>query len=168
MENQVHINRKTFEGLYASYAGKLYRIAFYELKNEDDAANMVHDVFISLWEKRGQLILDKPEFYLTRAIKLKIINYYRDKQRRQSIMHDMLNYDDSDHSTEEILVFRSLKQEVNELLEKLPERCRKIYHLHHDNGLENQEIASSLQISESAVRQHLAKAKNFLRKHLQY
>ncbi len=166
MEKSIRINQRTFEQIYRLYAGKLYRICFRELQDADEAANLVHDVYTSLWERRGGLVIDNPEHYLVHAAKLQIINYFRNQQTRKAHLRDIADQPEADHSTENSIAFHSLQKQIEQLLEQLPARCQEVYRMHQDTGLPNREIACRLRMSESSVRQHLAKAKYFLREHL--
>ncbi len=166
MKKTIRVNQHTFEELYRQYAAKLYRICFRELRDADESANLVHDVYTSLWERRAGLLIENPEHYLVHAIKLKIINYFRNRQTRETHLKNVARKPEADHSTENSIALNALQGQIEQLLDQLPTRCQQIYRLHQNTGLPNQEIAIRLRISESAVRQHITKARYFLQKHL--
>ncbi len=167
MAKQIRIDRQTFEQLYKQLSPKLFRICVRDLGNMDEAAHIVQDVFLSLWERREKVLLENPECYLCHAAKLKIINHYRDRQTHQSHLKIVAgSLSEADHSTEQTLSLENLMDEINLLLDRLPEKCKAVYRLHHECGLENTEIAANLRMSESNVRQHMARARAFLRANL--
>lgn len=162
----VQIDRESFEKLYHLYAKNMYHLAYHYVDSE--AGNIVHDVFLSLWEKRGTIVIENPERYLNRAVKLKIMNYFRNNSSRAGhIEHIAATADRADRSTERIFNFKILVNEIDELITQLPARCQQVYAM-HQRGMDKQEIAKKLNISESAVKQHITKALSHLRHNLQY
>lgn len=167
MEKYIRIDRQTFEQLYKQLSPKLFRICIRDIGDMDEAAHIVQDVFLSLWERREGLLLENPEHYLCHAAKLKIINHYRDKQTRQSHLEIVAgSLSEADYGTEQALSLENLMDEIDTLLDRLPEKSKTVYRLHHESGLENPEIAVNLRMSESNVRQHMARARAFLRANL--
>lgn len=62
LENEVLLvynlskgNLLAFNTLYKEYSGRLYRFAIGYLKSEDEAEELVQEVFTIIWEKRGDL-----------------------------------------------------------------------------------------------------------------
>ena len=73
---------------------------------------------------------------------------------------------DTDLVTEKHVAFNFLTKEIASLVEKLPERCKLVYRLSRENGMNNRQIASSLLLSEKTVENQLTKALSFIRQHL--
>src|SRR5665647_947302 len=48
-------NLLAFNTLYKNYSGRLYRFALGYLKSEDEAEELVQEVFTIIWEKRKDL-----------------------------------------------------------------------------------------------------------------
>lgn len=71
MENQLN-----FEQLYITYSLKMKRFALEYIQSEEDAENIVHDVFMEAWEHREVLSyhINILAFLFT-AIKNKCIDY---------------------------------------------------------------------------------------------
>ena len=63
------------------------------------------------------------------------------------------------------MLFEELQQQVNAVIETLPERCREVFLLSRFEGLKNREIAEKLNISTTAVEKHISKAIAFFSKH---
>lgn len=45
-----------FETIYYMYGKKLYKFALGLLKDHDIASEIVHEVFVNLWEKKEQIV----------------------------------------------------------------------------------------------------------------
>ncbi|WP_205508863.1 RNA polymerase sigma factor [Longitalea arenae] len=63
-------------------------------------------------------------------------------------------------------VKRSLSS-LDTVINQLPDRCRKVFLLHRESGLSYDEIAARLSISVHTVRNHMSKAIQLLKTHLQ-
>ena len=48
-------NLLAFNTLYKEYSGRLYRFAYGYLKSEEEAEELVQEVFTRIWEKRTDL-----------------------------------------------------------------------------------------------------------------
>ena len=148
------------EKTYRKYAKKLFRICLVFFKNEDTAAEMVQDIFCSLWERKEELIIDgNPEHYLYRCAKLKYYNYSRNQERK--ILHlkeYSLQQNLSDHSTDEAVAFSQMTEQLNSIVDRMPEKRKQIFKLSRQKGLTNKEIAYKLMISEKTVKNHLTKS----------
>ena len=158
-----------FKQLYEENAKKLFVICYSRIRNREEAEEIVQDIFKSVWERR-EAINNRDgsiERYLTRAVKLKTIDYFR-KQTRE-IRHLSDNPEDicgGEHCTENQFNFMELKRRVTYLVDQLPNMCREVYRLSREKGLSNREIASTLLISEKTVESHMTKALSHLRKNL--
>lgn len=164
----LQINEDTLAIIYKAHWKKLYYICYNKLEDKDMAMDMVHDLFKSLWERRNDLIInDSIEKYLLRAVKFQISTYFRVKVQQERNLGESMRYqNDTDTVTEKQVAFSFLKKELNDLVEQLPERCRLIYRLSRESGLNNRQIASSLLLSEKTVENQITKALSFIRHHL--
>jgi len=55
-----------------------------------------------------------------------------------------------------------LFEKINNLVESLPHKCREVYKLSREKGLNNRQIASRMLISEKTVENQITKAMHFL------
>jgi len=164
----LEIDSESFEALYSLYSKRIYRICLRDIGDEDEAANIVHNIFLNIWENRSNLTLDKPEHYLMRSAKLQVLKYFRDKKSHEGHLKNALSdYQDANHNTEDAIQYQELRREVNVLVMQLPHQCRRVYKMKDLDGKSTGQIAEELQISVSAVKQHIGKAVFFLRARLQ-
>lgn len=168
---KTNFNLKTTEGFeqaYQAYVKKLCRISYNQVQDEVLAQDIVHNVFKSLWERRQTFVLKGSiENYLVRAVKLSIMDHIRTKMSHKKHLETLLpNIDNTDNSTENLVLLNDLTTQINLLIDRLPKRCKEVFKLSRIKGFKNKEIASSLLISEKTVEAHLSKSLKFIRIHL--
>lgn len=61
----------------------LYRYAFYFLRNQEDAKDIIQDVFEKLWTNRKMIDLDRVKSWLYRCTHNAIMNFLSKKSRMQ-------------------------------------------------------------------------------------
>lgn len=162
------LNSKSFEQLYIAHAKRVYRICFSFVKDPELAKEMTQDIFTSIWERRNNLVIKESyEQYLTKAAKLQVFQHFRKKatqakfldQSRENICHHT-------NCTENQIYYKDLSEEINQIMDRLPCRCREVFEMSRNQGMSNAEIASSLLISVKAVEKHMTKALTVFRKSL--
>ncbi len=152
---------------------QLYREWFYELAkyvatfaNDDDAGDIVQDVFLAVWRNRQRLPVktDQDLFhYLLRAVR----NRAHDLNRRERVRDNYILAEplagrelpglDQDESHEDLLL------QVSRLIETLPPRSREVLVLRWYQGLDFKQIASIMGISYGSAHVLHARAMAMVR-----
>jgi RNA polymerase sigma-70 factor (family 1) len=173
IENESHLvyhlsrgNLLAFNTLYKEYSGRLYRFAIGYLKSEDEAEELVQEVFTIIWEKRADLKkeLSFKSFLFTISFNI-IRKHFRTKSYFSEYFKSELGTD-MDMETSQNINYNSLHQYITELVNKLPERRKEIFIKSRFKGLTIKEIAEDMKISHKTVENQLTDALKFIRKNL--
>jgi RNA polymerase sigma-70 factor (ECF subfamily) len=167
--NEKHIiqslDKANFEMLFRSHFSGLCFFAHKYVKDFEAAKEIVQDAFLSLWEKRETIDMDRPvKSYLTMIIHNKCTNYLRDNRKfDQNILHienlaEVPEYDGADSMVEE-----ELKNKIDTAIDELPEKCKQIFVMNRYENLKYQEIAVKLEISVKTVETQMSKALQHMR-----
>lgn len=161
-------DESAFKALYDQYWEKILAVCFQATKDIALAEDLMHELFQSLWERRGELRVEGPvENYLVRAARLKVLAHYRDTTNRTAHFgRAMQGYSGAEETTENEVNYALLTEQVTTLVAQLPHPCQTVYKMSREAGLSNKNIATSLVLSEKTVEYHLTKALRFLSKHL--
>ena len=110
-----------FAMLFDRYWVRLYKTAFRYLKDRENSEEAVHDVFLSIWNRRRNLEIDSiPNFLLT-AIRYQVYNRMRAAKPPVTLISNDLEMDYlSDHNQgDHRIKNEELLSELSEHLEKL-------------------------------------------------
>lgn len=157
---------KQFEKVFKTYYPLLCQYAVRFLKSDDEAEEIVQELFYSLWEKRNKLnIHTSLKAYLYKATYLNCLDRIRQEKRHYAHQNSIeINADEGyeDHALEA----REVNLIIMETLEKLPERGKRIFQMSRFEGMKYQEIAEKLSISIKTVEANMGKALKFFRHNL--
>jgi len=158
-------DRAAFTEVYKRYAESLAGFAASKLYDLDDARDVLHDLFVKLWEDRYNLsVNDNLRSFLFAAIRYKIIDKIRRNVTRQE--YDVLLQalaEPQANGIEQQLEAKELQALVDQSLEQLPAKTKLIYQLSRDEHLSITEIAQRLNLSEQTVKNQLSIALKHLR-----
>ncbi|MCE4563344.1 RNA polymerase sigma-70 factor [Maribellus sp. CM-23] len=160
-------DKKAFQKLFEKYALRIYHFSFSYLKNENDAEELVQNVFLKIWDKRE--FIDTSQNIKAFIFKIAVNTIY-DFIRHKNIEHAFqdyarLNYKTSDNFTWHSVIFEEMQGTLNNLVARLPDQQQTIFRLSKQEGLTNDEIAEKLNLSKRTVENHLYRALSFLKKH---
>jgi len=158
------MDKKAFEQLFRKYFPALMGFAGKFLSNEDDAREVVHSVFIRLWEKKEQIdSTTSLKSYLFTSVHNRSLNMIRDRKKfSETEIPDMAG--DVDVSSQ--IEAMELEEKIREAIDTLPEKCREIFELSRFEGMKYADIADKLNISVKTVENQMSKALKVLRKKL--
>jgi RNA polymerase sigma-70 factor, ECF subfamily len=153
-----------FEEVFKAHFQALHHYAFTIVRDEVIAEEMVQNVFCKLWEKREELqVQGAIKSYLYRAVHNGCLNWLK-QQKGRARHHDNIFKQSTeaqhDHDGAE---FRQLKQRIQAELNELPEQCRTVFQLSRFEELNYKEIAETMGITVSTVKNHMNKALRVLR-----
>lgn len=164
----LKIDEQSFREIYVQYWEQVFSVCYNNLRDVEVAKGMVQDIFKSLWERRNELeITTSVERYLLRSAKFKVFEYIRNSKSQQEHAEAAFLYTSTaTNSTENDVLYNTLKEKVSNLVDTLPSQCRNVFKLSREQGLSNKEIASVLLISERAVEYHITRALSTLKTNL--
>jgi RNA polymerase sigma-70 factor (ECF subfamily) len=164
----IHMDKRAFEQLFRSFFPSLVLFAQKYLPDQDTAKEIVHNVFLNLWEKRQQVDTSSSlKSYLFTSVHNRCLNYIRDQKKfdkdetRFQKLDSTAFSDGVDHLEEQ-----ELEQRIYDALQSLPEKCKEIFLLNRFEGLKYAEIADRLNISVKTVETQMSRALRILREKL--
>ncbi|HEX3006753.1 MAG TPA: RNA polymerase sigma-70 factor [Bacteroidales bacterium] len=159
-----------FEIIFTRYFEKLCLFAESIVKNHDLAEDIVEDIFLQLWIncKTHPIQISLKSYLYQCVYNNSVKSVSRQRKNVCSFQSDSIDDDafmSADYPVAN-LILQELEQKASEIVEALPEQCRRIYLLNRDEGLKYHEIASRLGISVGTVKTQMSRAFAKLREDL--
>lgn len=151
-----------FKHDYLPLQPAMQRMAESLLGSEDDAADVVQDCFVTLWNDRKKLrrVVNR-EAWCIMLVKRRCVDLLRKRKPTVEIDERTLVVEVDDQAAEERL------QLAMELIDRLPERQAEAVRLKHFDAADTQQIAARMHISEGNVYTLLSRAYSSLKQMIQ-
>lgn len=158
--------QRCFSQIYSTYFTKMIRFSQAYVIAEEDAENIVQDIFLYLWEHPEVFkTIDNMDAFLFTLVKNRCLNFLKhslyvnekkssmqtvEEQEMQMNLYSLQQFDES------FLTISDVENLINEVIDKLPERCKEIFILSRMEGLKYKEIAERLNISVNTVENQMS------------
>lgn len=176
LKEQFHLdrfakgNKQSFVYLHERYQSKVYYYCLKFVGKKEIAEEITSDVFVKLWQKRGEIQTDRD----IRGLLFKIsrdyaLSYLRQiarnaDQKKAFIDHYLLNLNSP---VEEQIYLKEGLAIADRAIENLPPKCQQVFRLRYLDGLSLKQIAEELHISTNTVQNHLQKGTRMVKVYLQ-
>lgn len=157
---------------YQNYWHILYQYSCNIIRDTEQAADIVQEVFVYIWDNFEALHIEHPKAYLIQAVRNKSLHYL-EKMSFDTVQIEQAYFSlvDNDQLTQEqeLLLKEQLVEAIyNTAQDILPSKCYEIFILRFYNRLSYKEIAKKLEISESTVDNQISKALKIIKLNLPY
>ena len=159
-------SEKVFNEVFAEHAQDLFNFLYYKYQDEDEAKDLVQEVYGKLWEKCKDVSPEKARGYLFVVANNMMKNVLSKKNTAQKHQPHLKPQENTVESPQYIMEGAEFESKLNNALMALPEEQRVTLLLKRIEGKKQKEIAEMLGISEKAVEKRLYKAMSTLREKL--
>lgn len=141
---------KEYNTAVETYSNRLYYFILKNLRDENDANDVVQDTFMKLWEHKQEVYPEKAKSWLFTTASRALINLAKKNKRTESL--EVATY--AEPSSPVSRTFE-LKDVIHECLDTLPPLQRTIILLRDLEGYNYKEIGEILKLNESQVKVYL-------------
>ena len=154
-----------FNEIYKRFQGLLYVYACRITHEENEAEDIVQDIFIYLWDKRATLqIIDSLPGWLYQAVRYRFFDRLDRRKVRTDHLASLQNFlDQGTYTPDEYVRERELAQLIEQGIAALPAKMQEIFALSRKEQLSHKEIAARLHISEKTVKNQVHNALRMLK-----
>jgi RNA polymerase sigma-70 factor (ECF subfamily) len=158
-----------FESLFRSSYVSLVRYAKTLIKDHDTAEEIVQDLFFRLWKDKEKIKIESSLYgYLFRSVHNRSLHHIEhnrivERHAEEMSLHQTENQEEN---PSDILHYKELQAKIARIIERLPERCGKIFCMSRFEGLKYIEIAEKLSVSVKTVESNMGRALKVFRKEL--
>ena len=168
-------NEKVFEQIVREYWSRMFKFALIYTQNNETSQELVQDTFLVLWNNRA-ILKDNTNLitYLMVVLRNKCLNLLEQTRIRQLYIEEIddetiyqrANLYVLQDEASQIVESEDLHKAIERALSKLPEKTREVFMLSRYDGLKNQQIAETKNISQKTVEYHISKALQILKEEL--
>ena len=149
-----------FNEIYKRFQGLLFVYACRVTREENEAEDIVQEVFIYLWDKRTKLAhIDSLSAWLYQAVRYRFFDRLDRRKVRTDHRATLQQFlDQGAYSPDEYVREKELIQLVEKGIAALPSKMQEIFILSRKEQLSHKEIASRLNVSEKTVKNQVHNA----------
>jgi RNA polymerase sigma-70 factor (ECF subfamily) len=159
-------DHRAFKEIYERYADKLIAFALKKTQNEEEATDMVQELFLSVWKNRYTIQVNGAlEAYLMVSVNYMVYKWYKKQSTRPQSLNNLAELPQvAEDSTSQKLSFTELNSLINQEIADMPEKMRQVYLCSREHDMNGQQIAAELGISHQTVRNQISSALGRLKK----
>lgn len=157
-----------FDEIYNSTSKQVLTFITAKCKNTADIADILQETYLELYQvlnKRGADYVTNEKAFVLQIARQKISRYYSLLKRLQTFVSmsvtnndneiEVSDVQDNTFKLEDYAVNRVLLENARRFIQSKPEETKKVFYLFYDVGLSIPEIAHTLFLSESNVKNKL-------------
>jgi RNA polymerase sigma-70 factor (family 1) len=156
---------EAFTLLYRRHWESLFITAVKVIQSKEDAADIVQEIFLSLWNRRSEIVITASlSSYLQTSVRYKAIHYIEKNITRRNYLSMLSDLAESNASSpESILQVKEIQEAVSVAVKQMPPKMQEVYLLSRHEYLSHKEIAARLGISEETVKKHIQHAMQLIK-----
>jgi len=159
-------DHSAYNEIYHRYFYLIYTHAYKKLRDEEQAKDIVQDIFATLWFRREHdLSTSNLAGYLFTSVRNKIFDLFAHQQVELRYVDSIKDYLKRQTSvpTDHLVRENDLKVYIEKEIQALPPKMRQIFELSRKANLSHKEIAKKLNVSENNVSKQLNNALRVLK-----
>lgn len=161
-----------FETIFRKHYRPLFQYALKFIDMEDDAHNIIQDIFMTVYEKKlHQKNKNHLKPYLFNAVRNSCLNFLKHKKvvnrHLAEVSFRLKEMELRDYGgSEQSLIEKETFETIHQAIGSLPELQREVILLSRFEGLKNQEIANKLNVPVRTIETRIFRALSNLRQKL--
>lgn len=158
-------DHQAFTLIYDRYWAPLYVHARKMLGNEEEAMDVVQDIFTVLWTRSSDLTIHSSlKAYLYTAVRNRTLNAINKGRLRDSYLQSLTGFMEQGRCyTDEQVCYRDFANRIEQEIAALPPKMQLIFTMSRESGLSNKAIAEQLNVTDRTVKKTIHRAIKALR-----
>ena len=157
-------SEEAFEKIYKLLGQRIYIKLCRLLKSEVIAEEILQDVFLTIWNNRSKLKLEKSFYsYIFCIATNKCYDYFRAMKRNKKLLIDLNLLSIYSDTSEEGAPDKGNYEILHDAIELLPPKRKIIFKLCKIECKSYEQISSEMGVSFSTISDHIVKANRFIK-----
>ncbi len=154
-------DEEAFTVLYELHWEKLFIYVMNVIKDEEETADIIQELFLNLWLSREKAnVIQNIQAYLFIAARNAALQRLAARQKKDVLLQSLqidLN-SSSQTAPDKILFGKELAEIIDQAVSRLPKKMREVFVLSRERDLTHREIADLLSISDKTVKKQVGYA----------
>lgn len=158
-------NSEAYAEIYQRYWAVLFRHARKILQNDEEAKDVVQELFAALWTRFSELNLTGSlSAYLYSAVRYKVFDLIDKSKVRDHYFASLEQFiEQEEYTADQALREKELANLIEKEIAMLPNKMREVFELSRKQHLSHKEIAQQMDISAQTVKKQIHNAIKILR-----
>lgn len=152
-------DQSAYRTLFIQLHGKLKQFSFSIVRSEEEAEDIVSELFVLIIQRKEQLCqLESPLYYFYTTVRNMSLNLLKKQKRRAGLSMDewQIQLNSIYFRPDLLMITEEMVSKIKMAINSLPNRCRLIFKLIKEDGLKYKEVAELLNISIKTVEAQMA------------
>lgn len=152
-------DQSAYRTLFIQLHGKLKQFSFSIVRSEEEAEDIVSELFILIIQRKEQLCqLESPLYYFYTTVRNMSLNLLKKQKRRAGLSMDewQVQLNSIYFRPDLLMITEDMVLKIKMAINTLPNRCRLIFKLIKEDGLKYKEVSELLAISVKTVEAQMA------------
>ena len=147
---------EAFKEIFLRFWERLFHVASSRINSDEEAEEIVQDIFATLWKNHRTLLINDLSGYLFSAVRKGVISKIRTRLVHQKYQNYYLtSFPGYSRTTEETIEFDELTHAIENALLHLPEKSQQVFRLNRLLGRSISEISETLKMPRRTIEHHL-------------
>lgn len=156
---------EAFDLIFRKYSKRLYAFALHYLKSNEEAEEIVQDVFLKIWENRKKLKHESSlKSYIFTIAYHEICKHFRKRVYNENLKKVISDSAIQTFSLDEQISYQSILEQIDTIINKLPPKQREAFIKSRKEGKSSREIAEELKLTPGTVDNLISDALKIIRK----
>lgn len=164
-------SRVAFTTFYQLHWHKLFIYVIKVVKDEEETADILQDVFLNLWLMRDKFEHVRAiESYLFIMARNTSLQRLASNRKNNDLVEKLRIFSETTHDegVEKIFLGKELKELIDDAVNKLPTKMKEVFVLSREENLSHKEIAERLHISDKTVKKQVGYALKIIKACLKF
>lgn len=159
-------DKRAFEQIYHTYRVRLYVNILKMVKSEEDAEELLQELFVKLWMVRHKLDPERSfKAYLFKIAENLAYDFFRKASLNKKLEnHLVITASNNSNNVERYINYKESDLIFSKAVATLPPKRRQVFILCKIEGKSYEEVSNALGISTSTINEHIVKASRAVRK----
>ncbi|MBN8861530.1 MAG: RNA polymerase sigma-70 factor [Sphingobacteriales bacterium] len=154
-----------FTEIYERYWEKMTMHVLKVIQSSDDARDIVQEVFISIWKRRGEIVISGAlGAYLLKSVRNLSIRYIEKNTSKRNFLSSLSQmFNETAPAGQNDVEYEELEGKIAHAVSKLPPKMQEVFILSRREHLSYKEIAKQMGITETTVKKQVSNAIKIIR-----